>query len=282
MAIFLGIGAVLVVLLLGVGLKLSSDIKAKLEESLNIIAQRIHAQPFVCKGFRKIVCTSPGISKQIETIKVELAQIKSNALEFHVDLPKIHALKPWVPQNAACVVDLSLKGVLLGHSTCHLNAHKLVYQVSLNARLKDAHQPLHLKNLLGTQAQTKDLEVLVEELGIKLSSGDFRSILYPLLQQSGDIQTKNFDAQAYNKALDQINKSFQGTIIVMLLVAGLQDEVGKAQELSKKFLAFAKNQSNHVGFSLMSRDQKFRRLEDLIHSKDFWEYLPHFSLKVLP
>ncbi len=282
MAIFLGIGAFLVVVLLGVGLKLSSDIKDKLEESLNIIAKRIHATPFTCTGFKNITCTSAGISDKIEGIHVRLAPVKSNALQFHIDLPKIHASKPWMPQSANCVVDLSLKEVLLGQNMCHFKSPNLTYQVSLNARLKDSHQPINLSNLLGSQVQTKDLEVLVEKLGVKLQSKDFRTILYPILQQSGDIQNKEFDAQAYDKALNQINTSFQGTTMVMLLMAGLQDEVSKVQELSKNFLAFAKNERDHVGVELISKDQTYKRLEDLINSKDYWEYLPHFTLKVLP
>ncbi|GMB91561.1 hypothetical protein [Helicobacter ailurogastricus] len=282
MFIALGMGGLLCALLLGVGLKLSADVKHKLEQSLNRLATNIHAKPFKCYGFKNIICQSAGIAKQTGDIKVALEEVKTNALRFKLDVPTIYAKEAWQPTSAHCLLDLSLKDTLIGQNACALKNSKAAYEFSLNARFKEGDKPVSLKNLLGKDSPTKDLEVLVERLGFKVSSKDMRSLLYPLLQKSGDIKNPHFDPQAYDKALKEIARSFKGTILVGLLVAGLQDEVVKAQDLSQKFLDFANNKSDHVSFELVNKNAPFKRWTDLKNFKEIWAYLPHFSLKVLP
>ncbi|BCZ19863.1 hypothetical protein NHP190012_15050 [Helicobacter sp. NHP19-012] len=282
MFILLGMGGLLCVLLLGVGLKLSGDVKRKLEQSLNRLATNIHAKPFKCSGFKNIVCQSTGVLGQTGTIKVALEEVKTNALRFKLDVPTIHTKEAWQPTNAHCLLDLSLKDTLIGQNACHLKNAKATYEFFLNARFKEGNKPVSLKNLLGKDSPTKDLEVLVERLGFRASSKDMRSLLYPVLQKSGDIKDPHFDAHAYDKALKEIARSFKGTILVGLLVAGLQDEVAKANDLSQKFLDFANNKRDSVGFELVSKNAPFKRWQDLRNFKEIWAYLPHFSLKVLP
>ncbi|CRF45686.1 hypothetical protein [Helicobacter heilmannii] len=280
--ILLGMGGLLCVVLLGVGLKLSGDVKRKLEQSLNRLAVNIHAKPFKCHGFKNIVCQSVGVAGHTGAIQVALEEVKANALRFKLDIPTIHAKQAWQPTSAHCLLDLSLKDTLIGQNACELKNLKATYEFSLSARFKEGNKPVSLKNLLGKDAPTKDLEVLVERLGFKVSSKDMRSLLYPLLQKSGDINNPHFDTHAYDKALKEIARSFKGTILVGLLVAGLQDEVAKANDLSQKFLDFANNKRDSVGFELLNKNAPFMRWTDLRNFKEIWAYLPHFSLKVLP
>ncbi|WP_281747449.1 hypothetical protein [Helicobacter suis] len=280
--ILLGVGGLLAVLLFGVGLKLSIVFKHILEESLNNLAKHIHAMPFTCKGFKNIVCESAGIHGQTGAISLTLAEVKTNALQFKLDIPKLYATKTWMPTSAGCLLDLSLQDTLVEHNTCHLKGQQISYHLLLDARLKDGDKPLNLKNLLGSQAQTQNVKILVEKLGVKTYSKDFRSVLYPLLQKTGDIHTSHFDAQAYNKALEEVVRSFKGTVLVGLLVAGLQGEAQAAQELSNQLLAFAQNKRDHVSFELVNKNAPFIPLLDFIHGKNLLNYLPHFSIKVLP
>ncbi|BEG56692.1 hypothetical protein NHP21005_03800 [Helicobacter sp. NHP21005] len=280
--IALGMGGLLCAVLLGVGLKLSADVKHKLEQSLDRLAKNIHAKPFKCHGFKNIECQSAGIPNQTGLIRVALEEVKANALRFKLDVPNIHTKEAWQPTQAHCLLDLSLKDTLIGQNSCQLLNSKAAYQLSLNARFKEGNKPVSLKNLLGKESPTKDLEVLVDQVGVKVSSKDMRSLLYPILQKSGDIKNPRFDAQAYNKALKEIARSFKGTILVGLLVAGLQDEVAKAQDLSQKFLDFANNKRESVGFELVNKNAPFKRWQDLRQPKELWALLPHFSLKVLP
>ncbi|CAM2814037.1 hypothetical protein [Helicobacter felis] len=268
-------GALLVVGLLGVGLKLSHDIKKTLQDSLNHLGAHIHAAPFECSGFKHIECVSAGVKNpDLGPIVVQLAQVKNDGLEFELDIKQIQSAKKWTPKSAHCTLTLQLKDQTL-HTQSQCQAPgELGYALGLKARLKDPQKPLNLKSLL----QTNDLKALqahVETLDVDLKSKDFKAILLPLLQESGDLK----DPKDYQKALADIQKSFQGIVIVGLMVAGLQEEVTHAQDLIKAFNAFAKNEKDHFGFTLHNKDPHFKSLDSLDNP---WEFLPHLSLKVHP
>ncbi len=269
------VGALLVAGLLGVGLKLSHDIKKTLQESLNHLAPHIHAAPFECSGFKHIKCVSAGVKEpNLGPIMVRLSEVKSHGLEFQLDLAHIKMSKAWIPQSVHCTINLQLvKEELSTQSHCKAPG-ELEYALSLDARLKDPKRPLNLKTLL----QTNDLKALqahIETLDVDLTSQNFKAVLLPLLQESGDLK----DPKDYNKALAEIQKSFQGVVIVGLMVAGLQEEVTHAQELFKAFNTFATNKSDHFGFTVRNKDSAFKPLEAF---NSPWEFLPHLSLKVHP
>ncbi|WP_104758072.1 hypothetical protein [Helicobacter salomonis] len=268
-------GALLAVGLLGVGLKLSHDIKKTLQESLNHLAPHIHAAPFECSGFKHIRCVSEGVKNpSLGPLIVRLSEVKSHGLEFSLDVEHIHSTQRWAPKSAHCTIALQLKNEeLFTQSHCKAPGN-LRYTLGLKARLKDPQKPLNLKSLL----QTNDLKALqahVETLDVDLNSKDFKAILLPLLKESGDLK----DPKDYNKALADIQKSFQGVVIVGLMVAGLQEEVTHAQELIKAFNAFAKNERDHFGFTLHNKDPNFKALDSFNNP---WEFLPHLRLQVHP
>ncbi|WP_233704339.1 hypothetical protein [Helicobacter cynogastricus] len=269
------VGALLVVGLLGVGLKLSHDIKQTLQDSLNHLAPHIHAAPFECSGFKHIECVSAGVQEsKLGPLVVQLAQVKSDGLEFTLDIKHIHNPKKWTPKSAHCTIHLQLKDQVLNTQSQCQAPGELNYNLGLIARLKDPTKPLNLKALLQTN-NLKALQVHVNTLNVDLKSKDFKAILLPLLQESGDLK----DPKDYDKALEQIQKSFQGVVIVGLMVAGLQEEVAHAQELIKSFNAFARGQKDHFGFSVHNQDSAFKPLDAFNNP---WEFLPHLSLKVHP
>ncbi len=275
MRVFLIVGALLAVALLGVGLKLSHDIKKTLQESLNHLAPHIHTAPFTCTGFKRIKCVSAGVQKpSLGPIVVRLIEVKSHGLQFQLDIEHIHSARTYAPTSARCKIYLQLQDQVLNtQSQCQApgNIH---YTLGAKARLKDPKKPLNLKALLQTN-DLKSLQAHVETLDVDLKSKDFKAILLPLLQESGDLK----DPKDYDKALAQIQKSFQGVVVVGLMVAGLQEEVMHAQELIKAFNAFATNKSDHFGFTLHNKDSAFKPLEAF---NSPWEFLPHLSLKVHP
>ncbi|WP_235852468.1 hypothetical protein [Helicobacter vulpis] len=275
MRVFLIVGALLAMALLGVGLKLSHDIKKILQESLNHLAPHIHAAPFECSGFKHIKCVSAGVKEpNLGPIVVRLSEVKSHGLEFQLDLAHIKIPKRWAPKSAHCTITLQLENAtLLTQSHCKAPG-ELEYALGLDARLKDPKRPLNLKALLQTN-DLKSLQAHVETLDIDLKSQNFKAVLLPFLQESGDLK----DPKDYDKALAQLQKSFQGVVIVGLMIAGLQEEVTHAQELLKTFNAFATNKSDHFGFTVRNKDSAFKPLEAF---NSPWEFLPHLSLKVHP